>query len=110
MKITPVADLSNVKDAPTFMRFAAQLFNDIIVILNGNLEFDSNFKTQSVTVVFNATNKDMAVPHNLNKTGVKYIITSKSVACDVFTGLTPQTTSVLFLQSTQKATVTMELY
>lgn len=114
-KISVVSDLTQVNDATTFIRFASQLLDIMTSTINGNLEFDQNLKTQSVTVVFNAINSDVAVPHLLNKTSVKYFVTSKSAACDVFTGITGQSSTTMYLQSTAGSstnpiTITLELF
>lgn len=107
-KITPI-DLTNLTDTNDFMRFCSQLVGTIVDTINGKLEFDTNLLTQSVSVTFSATNTDTSVSHSLNKTGVKYIVTSKNAACDVYNGLTAASSSTLYLRGTVATTVTLEL-
>lgn len=109
-KITTPSDFSQIQDAPTFMRMCSQFINDLVSLINGKIEFDSNLKTQSMSVTFSAANTDLAVSHSLGKSSVKYIVTSKSKSCDVFNGLAANTTNKLYLQCTQAATVTLELF
>lgn len=109
-KITSPTDLTSITDEKDFMRFTSQLINNIVDIINGKITFNDNITSQSVTVSFTAANTDTAISHKLNKTGVKYFPVSKSVACDVFNGSKSQTTNTIYLQSTQIANVTLELY
>lgn len=109
-KVTNSTDLTKITDAPTFMRFASALLNSIVSTINGGLQFDQNLQTQSVSVSFGVANTDVSVNHGLNKTGVKYIVTSSNAGCGVYTGVSSATTSTIFLRATAPATVSLELY
>ncbi len=109
-KITTHPDLSNITDPNEFMARGSGIVKDTVDQVNGGLEFDKNLNTQTVSVVFPTANTDVAVSHNLGRTGVKYFIGGKSVDCSVFDGSRAQTKTTIYLRSTQPATVTVVLF
>jgi hypothetical protein len=110
-KLTVPNDFSNIADMNEFKRYVSQFVGELVSIINGKIEFGGiNFLSQSVDVVFSNANTDQAITHQLNKTGVKYIVTSKSQSCDVYTGNAKATTNTIYLRCTQTATVSLELF
>lgn len=109
-KITSLKDLGAVKDAEEFKRHAAPVIKETVDVVNGKLEFDKNMNTQTVSVVFAQANVDTAVPHNLNRLGLKYFPVSKSVDCSIYDGKRAQAKNVIYLRSTQPATVSLILF
>lgn len=103
-------DLSNIKDTTDFIRFASALISNICDVVNGNVQFDSNFKSQTVSVTFPAGATDVSVQHNLNKTGVNYLAARKSAPCDVYTGSGAATNNTVVLRGTAASTVILVLY
>lgn len=104
-------DLTNITDPTEFITYCSQMVGLLVDAVNGGLDFDQNLNTESVSVVFTAANVDVKVPHQLNKSIVKYIVTSKTAACDVYTSpASAFTSSNIFLRGTAPATVTLELF
>jgi len=91
-------DISNINDQKEFMRYASIVVGQIIDAINGKLDF-SNLKTQQVSVTFNGANTNQSISHNLGKTGVSYIVASKSATCDIYSG-SGDTSSTINLKST----------
>ncbi len=109
-KVLAQADLSKITDTTSFMQYCAKFINDLIPVINGKLEFDSNLLTQTVTATFSNANVDQGISHKLNKTGLRYIICQKDKACDVFDGVTSDTSSTIYLQCTQATSVKLILF
>ena len=93
-------DLGRITDVDTFMRFCSQAIRDLQGIINGKIDFSTNILCQLVEVTFPSANTDLMVNHNLNKTGVNFVIVNKAVACDVYHGVGTDTATSLYLRST----------
>lgn len=103
--------LQNITDFKEFMRYCAQAVDDIQTVVNGQVEFDQNFKSQTVIVTFNDANSDVMIRHNLNKVGVNYIVSNKNIASDFYHGSGADTLSTIYLRSTVAGvTATIVLY
>ncbi len=110
-RTTSESDLSNVTDQGEFMRSSSNVISQLANAVNGQLEFDKNFLSQTISVTFPNANTDLGIGHKLNKTGLRYMVASKSKSCDVFTGTTSSTKNTIYLQNTQAgATVTLVLF
>lgn len=108
--IIPQFDLSNIQNSDEFMRYCSQVVGQILAGINGNLDF-TNLLTQQVSVTFPSTpDTNLEIRTSLGKTGVKFIVTSKDVACDIYRG-TGDTNQVMYLKSTVGgASVTLLLF
>jgi hypothetical protein len=109
-RVLSQTDLGKITDTNKFMQYCSKLLNDLMSVFNGKIEFDLNILSQTVSVKFVNANTDLSVAHNLNKTGVKYIVASKSATCDVYNGVTSSTTKTIYLRSTVATTVTLILF
>jgi hypothetical protein len=98
-RITSITDLTNIFDPKQFMRFCAQAIKSIGNAINGNLEFDSNLKTQTVQFYFAVAYTDYKIVHNLNKTTVNYIVVNLSAGTQIFNGVTANTSNAIYLRS-----------
>jgi hypothetical protein len=98
-QITSLSDLSNIVDVKSLVIRLADYFRSLNSVINGQIEFGLNIKSQTVSVTFGAANRDVQVNHTLGKVGVSYIPVSKNISGDVFTGVTSATTTALFLRS-----------
>ena len=105
------ADFGSIEDFKEFSRFVAQAFNDLQPVINGKIEFGINIASQTVTTFFNQAASDMLIAHQLNKTGVNYIVCNKSAPCDIYHGNQRDNSSQIFLRSTVSGvTVTFVLF
>lgn len=102
-------DLGKIKDVSEFMRYCAKFCQNLFNLINGKLEFDSNILSQTVEVTFATANTDTKVSHSLNRTGLGYIVKSKSAACDVYDGNTAANNKAIYVRSTVATTVTLIL-
>lgn len=109
-KVTQNDRLGTIKDPLEFIRQAATLLSDIVLMINGKIEFGDNIKSQVVSVSFTASDTDTAVNHGLNKTGVNYFPTTKNVTCDIYSGNRSANNQTIYLRSTQVASVTLVLF
>ena len=108
-KIKQIQDLTNISDPTQFMKYSSQLHNDTTDKINGKLEFDKNLATHTVQVTFPTANTTVAVPHNLNKSSVNYMIANSSVGAHVFNGNKKNTSNTVYLQATSPGTFTLVL-
>lgn len=108
-KITNSPNLSNLTDPKEFQRHASIAVGSVVDKINGGLEFDKNFNSQTVSVVFDQANTDVAVAHTLGRTGLKYLKAQSTADCSVYDGSKPATKDTIYLRSTQPATVSLVL-
>jgi hypothetical protein len=106
--VVPQHNLTNVTDQNDFNNKAAQVITGMQKQMNGNMTF-ANLNTQTVTVVFRFANIPQLVSHNLNKTGVKFMIMDKGASCDVYHPSNLDTNSKINLGCTVATTVTLLL-
>lgn len=109
-KISQNDRLGTIKDPVDFIRQASKLLGDIVLVINGKIEFGDNIQSQIVSVSFSAQNTDTSVNHALNKSSVNYFPVSKNVACDIYTGNRAANNKTIYLRSTQVASVTLVLF
>lgn len=109
-KVTQNDRLGTIKDPVEFIRQASTLLADIVLMINGKIEFGDNIKSQIVSVDFPTANADVAINHQLNKTGVNYFPTTKNVACDIYEGSRSANNQTIYLRSTQPSSVTLVLF
>lgn len=103
--------LQNINDVQEFMRYCAQAVDDIQTVINGQIEFGQNIKSQTVVQYFDQANVDKQILHNLNKINVNFIIVNKTVASDFYHGVARDTVSTINLRSTVAGvTATIVLY
>ena len=109
MKLTNLADLSKITDAPTFMRMCSQVVQQIANVINGAVEFDANIASQTVSVTFKTANADTVVPHGLKRVVSKYLVASSSAARRCIPDMQHRR-RVLFICATVAATVQVVLF
>lgn len=109
-KLRTRTDLTSLKDPAEWQRHGSQAVAEMGDTINGGLEFDKNFASQTVTVNFKTANVDVAVPHTLGKTGVNYLIARKSSNCTVYDGATMPQPNKLWLRSSAPGAVVLVLY
>jgi hypothetical protein len=102
-------DLGKIVKIEDFQRYCAKLFNDLMPVINGKLQLDENILSQTVEISFTAANTQQEISHSLNKTGLRYFVIKKNVACDVYDGTSDSTLDKIYLKCTQVATVTIVL-
>ena len=84
--------------------------DEALPIINGNLEFDHNIASPTITVNFTTANRDQGIPHKLNKLGVNYLVAGQTVAGHVLRGKTSATLKTIYLQFTGVGQVTLILH
>lgn len=108
-QIQSKVDFGNIKDPAEFIKYASQFLQELQSIMNGSLELDKNFLSQTIEVKFPQANTDVIVRHNLNRTGLRFFPIEKSVSCDVYHGQGTDSTNTIFLRCTAATTVTLVL-
>jgi hypothetical protein len=98
-KISASADVSNV-EMGDLSRFVTQFQNNVLDVVNGNLTFGENIKSQLAPVSFGAANTEVQIGHTLKKVPSGYIVAAASVAMQVFNGTSANTSEFLYIQST----------
>ncbi len=92
--------LQNINDVQEFMRYCAQAVDDIQTVINGQIEFGVNIKSQTVVQYFDQANVDKQILHSLNKTNVNFIIVNKTASSDFYHGVNKDLINTINLRST----------
>ncbi len=108
-KVTASSDMSNI-DPKEMPRYVDICLSDIIAVMNGKLDFQSNFNAKEVSVVFSAADTDTAVTHSLGRIATRYIVTSSTGGLVLYTGATAGSSSTMYLKSSATGTVTVLIY
>lgn len=108
-KVNNFADLGKMSP-DKFHIEASPIIKELADVVNGKLGFDDNIDCQHVDVTFLVSNQDVAITHNLNRTGLRYLKAKASVDCSIYDGISASTKNTIYLRSTQPATVTLVLY
>lgn len=87
-------DLTSIRTPEDFARFGSALLGQIITVMNGGLEFQSNIKSRIIGATFTAANTDTVFNHNLGYVPTGFIPIYKTAAGDIYTG------SLLWTQTT----------
>ncbi len=97
-KIQASGDIDQVKpeDVQRYVDIFAQ---DVLRVVNGGLDFATNFNCKVMSVSLSNANADTAVAHNLGRVTSTYLIISKSVSSDIYNG-SAGTSSTLYLKAT----------
>lgn len=110
MKIKTIQDLANIKELPDLVRFTAQVCKDIINVVNGGLDFASNFRSSIVSVTFSGASTDVGVSHSLGAVPTGYVVVKSSANINVFDGVSGNTDSTIFLASSGAGTVSVLVF
>ncbi len=95
------------KDLDDFVSVFAQ---DVVHIVNGSLDFDTNFNAKEVTVNFTSANADTSVGHGLGRVPTRYIMTSASAAMSIYAATIASTSNTISLRSSAIGTATVLIY
>ena len=106
-KVSQYGDISNVKTLEDLITFAARAIDDLVTTINGKLDFQNNINCQLANVSFTAVNGEVAISHNLKRVPTGFLVYSVSTATVPQTGVTPWTSSAVYLrcQTTGNASV-----
>lgn len=81
-------------------RFVDLFCQDVVNVVNGKLDFQTNFNCKVVDVSFSSANVDTAVTHNLGRMSTNFIVISKNVSADIYNGTNAGNTNTMYLRST----------
>lgn len=100
-RIQAESNVGGAKDAKELAGYCESWFTQAAGQIHGNLEFDKNILSQTVSVTFPAAaNTEMLIQHSLGKIIADYIVCKKSVACDVYDGTSASTNNTIYLKCT----------
>ncbi len=95
------------KDLDDFVSVFAE---DVIHIVNGGLDFDTNFNAKEISFNFTAADVDTSAGHGLGRVPTRYIVTSASAAMAIYTATLASTSSTMYLKSSAIGTATVLIY
>ncbi len=107
--ITESTDMTQVKPEE-LPKFVDLFFQDVVKVVNGDLDFQTNFNCKLISVTFGSANTDVSVGHGLGRVPAGYIVTGASAATSVYNGLTGNTNSNIVLRASAPATVGLLVY
>src|SRR5882757_2772220 len=85
-------------------RFVDLFCTDVARVVNGGLDFKTNFNAQTISVTFSAANSSQAFGHGLGRIPIGYIQVGSTAAMNVFDGTSKNTTGTINLQSSAAGT------
>lgn len=92
-------DLGSIQDKDQFQSAVANVMNQIQVIVNGQLEFDKNLLTQTITYKADSTDP-IGLKHRLSKTGCKFIVVDADGPGILYHVKARDTLDTIYLKST----------
>lgn len=107
-KITASTDFDRIP-RDQVPRYLSMFAEQVTQALNGNLDA-TNFNAKLVSVPFGAANTDTAVIHGLSRVPTAYVINGTTAAMSIYDGLTPSTSSVIYLRSSAPGTARILIY
>lgn len=109
-RITASSDIQQVK--PEEVQKYVDIFcQDVIEVVNGKLDFQTNFNSNVVIQTFSTANTDTTIGHNLGRVPTGFLVASKSVSSDIYNGSLSWTASTIILKaSVAPVTVTLVVF
>lgn len=108
-KITASPALANVK-AEEFQRFADVFASDVVDKVNGKLDFQTNFNSKLLTIVFSGSGIEASIEHGLGRVPTGYIVYGQTTAMSIYNGTSTNTTSTLYLLSNAAGTANLIVF
>lgn len=84
-RLTASTDFDRVAEKDR-LRFITLFCQQVTTVINGGLDFATNFNAKIVSVAFTQSDTDTLVVHNLNRPVVGYIPIRQTVALSVYNG------------------------
>jgi len=104
MKAKTPMSVSNIVDLAGLKRYASQMFDAILLVINGNISFGDNIQSTTLPVDFNKANTDIQVGHNLGRAPNGYIVVGRSASMTVYDGAQAADADNLYLRSSATGT------
>lgn len=99
-KLTRYSDFGRINDFPTFAKFCSSAFSDLVDIVNGNIDFDSNINCVFMDVTFTAVNTSQSFTHTLGKVPSGFIVTVPKSGGVIYQGTADWTVDSISLKAT----------
>lgn len=110
MKITANRDIASVGEISQVARFTTLFIENATNVINGNIEFGDNIKSQKVSVVFSTANVEVQVSHGLGRVAQGYFLVGSTVAMSLYDGTTSNTAVNLYLKSSVAGTAQVMVF
>jgi hypothetical protein len=108
--ISASTDFSHLKDEAELKKYLDMFGQNVVSVVNGKLDFQTNFNAKLISITFTAALSDTQVLHGLGRSPSGYIVTGLSAQMIVSDGTVANTTSVLTLQSSAAGTAKLLVY
>ncbi len=91
-------------------RFVEVWAQEVSRVVNGKLDFQTNFNCKFVSITFSSANTDTSINHGLGRVPAGYIVTSLTAALVPYDGTVPSTDSTLTLRASATGTAGLLIY
>ena len=98
-KVRSNTNLGNVTEVTQLAKFTTIALEDMVGIINGQIEFESNIRSNIVTATFTTSASDVRIPHALEKVPSGYIIVGTTDPASFYNGSGQWTSSEIYLRS-----------
>lgn len=109
-KIKDKFQFGNIEDIDQMGRFMELFNNDINDLLNGNLEFDDNLRTSTLSVNFTTANAQLQIAHSLGRTPIGYILAKTNTPARLYDGGTLNDSKFVYIKSDAVANTTIVVF
>lgn len=99
MKAQLPLSLSKITDSEEFQKYAAQSFDALLSVVNGQVQFSDNIKSQIIEVNFNVADTELPVKHGLGIVATGYFKIGSSAAMSLYDGLQASTVDTVYIRS-----------
>lgn len=107
--ITASADFTRVQDHD-LERFLEIFADDVKRVVNGNLDFQTNFRAKLISVVFTSANTNTTVFHGLGQAPTGYIVSKLSAPMTVYDGTLESNKTTITLRSSAAGTALLLIF
>lgn len=109
-KLKNIFDTSNLSTVEQLTRFVSIAFQEIVSVVNGNLDFGENIRSQQLDVIFDIANSEVSISHTLGRVPNGAFLVKSDVSTNIYNGTSDNTSSTIYLRSSAVANTTVVVF
>ena len=109
-RVRNLLDFLNITDTKELARFLSNAIREIQQAINGNINFQDNFRGKILEVTFSSANADVRVEHRLGFNAQNYLVLKRSADLTVYDGINASSETVIWLRSSAVGTATIFVF
>jgi hypothetical protein len=109
-KLTRSTNFTQLEEIEELKKFLALFGEEVVLTINGRLDFETNFACQLVRVTFSAASTDTAVAHSLGRVPTGFLLYYLDSPVAIYNGATANTSTTFYLRASNPATAKVILF